>query len=247
MEESLFNEVNLERWENGKPEVIKEKLINDIFLEVRINGNFIENVLCVNDKLRELAVGNFYQCTDIDVKYIAGNTLLHGNTADINISENLSSKCLYRRNCGCMVNEGEILHGLPSVKSALNYNIINPIFNNFQKLSELFRNTAGVHGAGLYDHEGNNLFFALDIARHNCITKAAGYIIENSLYGEDTASPIIMLSSRVNAELVKMCYKAGIKSILSRGAPSFGAYKEAERLSITLISFVREGRFTVVS
>ncbi len=244
MDNNLFKSIKVTRYENGVSSILEEKLINDQFLEVHLNGTFIEKILCVNDKIKELAIGNYFQCTECSPEEIMKTFVLNENVANIEKITKPSTICDYRRNCGCMIND-DFTQVLKTNPIQLDYSIIPKIFEHFNNSSHLFKETAGVHGAGLYDESGNCEFFAIDLARHNCITKATGYIIRNKWYG-CVNSKIIMLSSRVNAELIKMCHRAGIKVVLSRGAPSFMAYQEAVRLDITLVSFVRNGRFTVI-
>lgn len=62
------------------------------------------------------------------------------------------------------------------------------------------------------------------------------------------AGPVaMMVSCRVNQEIVRMANRAGIKILLARGAPSFSAYRDAARSGLTLVGFVRADHFTVLS
>lgn len=244
----LYKETEAIQFIDGKYKVIKEKLINDIFLEVRLNNSFVENILTVEENIENLAIGNYFQCMEITPKEILENIVVENNRANLNHNDKRNGNvCLYKRNCGCMSSNTESeIKPLHSDNLSIDKGIVLKIFTDFNDASSVFKETAGVHGAGLYNNKGEKEFFALDIARHNCINKATGFQIKRVLNDSSTFG-IIMLSSRINSELIKMCYKAGIKVILSRGAPSYRGVLESQRYNITLISFVRENRFTILN
>jgi FdhD protein len=244
-ETTLYKEVEVTRIENNVSQITREKLINDCFLEVSLNGKFIEKIMCVNDCIEELAIGNYFHCIDISPESLLAGIKIAGLKTDLHLDGLSGARCIYRRNCGCMINE-EVIRTIETEKVPFDHSLIPRIFSDFQNASRLFKETAGVHGAGLYDSSGNRMFFALDIARHNCITKTTGFILKNKLYRQKSM-PILMLSSRVNAELIKMCVRSGIRVILARGAASYSAYTQALHDKITLISFIRENRFTIIA
>jgi len=106
-----------------------------------------------------------------------------------------------------------------------------------------FRATGGVHGAALVDRTGRLLCVREDIGRHNAVDKVIGS------YVRERATPlpgtILMVSSRGGFEIVQKAAAAGISTVAFIGGPSSLAVDLARDLGMTLVGFVREGRFNV--
>jgi FdhD protein len=112
-----------------------------------------------------------------------------------------------------------------------------------QKLAaeqSLFRETGGLHAAGLADITGELLAVREDIGRHNAVDKVLG-----SLWGRTAFPPILVVSGRAGFELVQKAAIAGIPIFVAVGAPSSLAVDLASRVGMTLLGFTREDRFNI--
>lgn len=232
---------------------IWETLVDDVFLELYINGQFQDRILTVDDDLPRLATGHFFLSLRIPPERIAGRVTLEGLRASLSLPQDiLDAPCrgsLYERVCSCRSPGGGAAADvfLPANEMALGAGRIPEILDDFQDSSRLFKETGGVHGAGLYAASGERAAFFMDISRHNCFSKAVGFMIENGPPGASVPPLALMVSCRVNAEIVRMARRAGIRILLTRAAPSLGAYREAERSGLTLVGFLKADRFTVFS
>lgn len=106
-----------------------------------------------------------------------------------------------------------------------------------------FHATGGLHGAAILRPTGELLRTREDIGRHNAVDKAIGSLVREE--PESLAGAILMVSSRASFELAQKAIVAGIGVLASVGAPSTLAVDAAREFGLTLLGFVRDGRFNV--
>ncbi len=133
----------------------------------------------------------------------------------------------------------QLIHNQPIVDKK----IISSLPNILRDSQDLFKKTGGIHAAGLFDVKGNLLLLREDVGRHNAVDKVIGAALQKGLF--PLSDYILQVSGRTSFELVQKTLMAGIPILSAVGAPSSLAVDLAREYGMTLLGFVKGGRFNI--
>ncbi len=117
------------------------------------------------------------------------------------------------------------------------------LFDEFDQRQANFRSTGASHAA-LLKARSEGSIVGEDVGRHNALDKAIGHAILDDIMLDGA---IALLSGRAGSDLVLKASKVGVTHIASVSAPTAMAVELANQAGVTLLGFVRPGRFNLYS
>ena len=243
------------RIKDGDRQEIDERIAEEAILRIFLNDREIVALSCTPHDQDHLAVGFLFsegllkskdQIKSLD-RSEGGITVL--TKAPLEIPEDSRLKGVLTSGCG----KGKSLADwekidpvediLVNLDLILSPDQVHRVMLEFEKRSELFHQTGGVHSAALATSD-DLVLFNEDIGRHNAVDKVLG---ESLLKELELKDKFLVISGRVSSDLISKLWNCGLSLVVSRTAPTSLAVKMAQRLGITVVGFARGKRMNVYS
>ena len=266
MEQSILT-VPIQRIEGESSSPLQDLLAIEEPLEIRIGDKTISITMRTPGHDFELAAGFLFtegilegshQIQRIRRSKNSGNRRQAGNsvTVELNPDVEIDFDRLQRHfyttsSCGvCGKASIEALQAqgcpvLPKYGLVIESAVIHRLPDVVRREQAVFERTGGLHAAALFDAHGHLELLREDVGRHNAVDKLIGAeLLANHTPLHDK---LLLVSSRASFELVQKALMAGIPILAAVGAPSSLAVETAQRFNLTLLGFVRDGRFNIYS
>jgi FdhD protein len=145
--------------------------------------------------------------------------------------------------CGKVSIDALRVHASPlNSHTQVSLHTIHHLGDALRSQQRAFDATGAIHAAGVFASDGTLLRVREDIGRHNAVDKVIG-----SFFREGVAlnEHLLFVSGRTSFEIVQKAIVARVPIVAAVGAPSSLAVDLAREFHVTLLGFVREGRFNV--
>ncbi|GAB6888538.1 formate dehydrogenase accessory sulfurtransferase FdhD [Desulfothermus okinawensis JCM 13304] len=223
-------------------EIFVDKMVYSMTMRLPNDDiNLVRGILFSNGLIDSIQdIKDIYYCKDSrDRVYVELNKVNNREIGKTNVHQSYSS-------CGVCGKQdfGEIFMDIPQIcaRNVIDYLTLFKIKESFESKMDLFYKTGCVHAVSVYSEKLEMLGFGEDVGRHNAFDKCLGKI----LY-DDTRSLVLLAicSSRLSFEMVQKAARLGVQILAGFSAPTSLAVDLARKWGLTLIGFLRKGRFNV--
>lgn len=218
---------------------------------IKINNEELVTLMCTRTQLTYLVVGflllqRVINCLS-DIAYI--KICDEDFIAEVSTTVPYNIKAFHKNKAitsGCTGGVMVLSHALqpidPNIKTVLSAFRIFDFFKVLYKEAEGYRSTGGIHSSAI-SLDGQQLQFqAEDVGRHNTIDKLAGIC---TIRGVESKGGVIITTGRISSEMVAKALRMEVPILISRTSPTNLAAKLAEEMGITLVGYVRAGKYRV--
>jgi FdhD protein len=236
--------ITCRKLENGRFVRADTKVIIEKELPIYVNGQHLVTASITPAMEKEFVIGYLFGQGFINSlqELIAVN--ITDRAAEVRIKDTaklavISEKASYRivSGGGRMAWTGEAdlppLRNHRKIKPLNIYRAINTLFET----ARMYRETEGVHAAGLFSTEGDVICILEDIGRHNTLDKIIGYAL---LYEVDCSDKLLVSTGRMTSEMVGKISRAGIPVVATKTAVTDKGLEIGKKRGLTIIGFLRD-------
>jgi FdhD protein len=251
----------IRRFDGERIEAREDRVVVEEPLEIRVLGRPISVVMRTPGDDEDLAIGfvvtegispfddisRAAPCVDArgePARNVINVSLVEGASIDV---EKFRRNLFVTSSCGvcgkATLDALRVLSAPIERRVAIPRDLFNTISERCRAQQSAFAATGGLHAACLLDARGNILFAREDVGRHNAVDKVAGALLRAGRFHAEDG--ILWISGRAGFEIIQKARVARISAVVSVGAPTSLAIECAREGNMTLVGFLRDGRFNV--
>ncbi|MCJ7604708.1 MAG: formate dehydrogenase accessory sulfurtransferase FdhD, partial [Dehalococcoidales bacterium] len=210
-------------------------------LKIILNGSHLATASLMPGMEREFVTGYLFSQGFIKATKDISSLTIEGTLASVTLPDTaaaMAGETSYR-----IVSGGGRTafadSALPQIQSGLKLekDTVFKAMNRLFEIATVYKETEGVHAAGIFTPEAKPVCVVEDIGRHNCLDKAIGYALLN---GVDCGNSFIVSTGRMASEMVAKLCRAGFPVAATKTAVTDRGRETALTCGMTLIGFVRD-------
>lgn len=218
---------------------IEDMVAVDIKMKLMVNGSKLGEFYLSPHDLDDFVIG--YLLDERYIKAIKDVKNIKVNTPNIEV-ELTNNRPVEKDNLACY--DGWIHQDQDLVKVTSDLKVkrkkIMDSFDLLIKKAEIWSKTGGTHVAALVG--GDQFIVREDVSRHVAVDKVIGAGLKAKI---DFSESFIACSGRIPPDRVMKLANVGIPIMVTKAAPTVEGLAIGEKSGITLIGFLRDGRFNI--
>jgi FdhD protein len=244
---------------SGDPAASTDDVAVELPLEVRLNSSPFSVIMRTPGADRELAIGFLFSeglitaRADFErVELDEGSGVIDvvfARSRGASVTEALAGRRQVAVNSSCGMCGRRTLESLTverpqmAVEWSVDGRTIGMLPDALRAAQSAFARTGGLHAAACFDLLGRLETSAEDVGRHNAVDKLLGAMLDAGRL--PLSRSLLLVSGRTSFEIVQKAWLGGIPLVAAVSAPSSLAIELAREAGITLLGFVRKGRFNI--
>ena len=235
---------------------IDDVVATEYALTIYVNNDEMATIVCTPSDLEDLVVGflasegvirDIAQLEDLSI--VASRGVARARiTGHHNFNQSFYNKRYIASCCGKSRQSFYFYNDAHTAKTAEDDGVrfhpteIIEFMEQLENASTTFRETGGVHSAGICSQNDGLMEYKSDIGRHNALDKLYGSMLRHQSTRLGSA---IAFTGRLSSEVLLKAAKIGVGLIAAKSAPTALALDMANELNITAIGFARQEEFSV--
>jgi FdhD protein len=227
------------RFTRGETSVIIER-----DLPIYVNGRHLVTASIMPVMEKEFIIGYLFgqgfinsveEVTSLEMKDHVARVKMKDTGRTVTIARKASYRIVSGGGRMAFAGEADLppLHDHRKIRQRIIFKAINTLFET----ARTYRETEGVHAAGLFNLKGGLICIVEDIGRHNTLDKVIGYALFNEV---DCADAFLVSTGRMTSEMVAKICRAGIPVVATKTAVTDRGLEIGRKRGLTIIGFLRD-------